>query len=56
VVPDVSKDHNAFIVRVKQSSLTLKVKAPHSFEMSTDPHPKYKVLHPRRLAYSETQL
>jgi hypothetical protein len=55
VVPDVSENHNAFIARVKQSSLTMTVKAQQSFEMSADTHPKDTVSYPRRLASSKTQ-
>jgi len=44
VVPDVAEDHYAFIVRVKQPGLTMKVKAQQSFEMSADTHPKDSVI------------
>jgi len=46
VVPDVAEEHYANIVRVKQSNLTMKVKAQQSFEMSAYTHPKDTVSYP----------
>jgi hypothetical protein len=52
VVPDISKDHTAFIFRVKQfflDYLTLKMKALHTCKMTGTTCPMIKHNIPRKL-------